>query len=426
MNKDELTAEKAALEEQYEEFKKKGLNLTMARGVPAPEQLDLSINMLLHCLDGDYKSKSGADCRSYGVLDGIPEAKELFMEMLGVGADEIIVGGNSSLQMMYDTIIRAMQLGVLDSEKPWCKYDSVKFLCPAPGYDRHFAMCEALGIEMITVPYKEDGPDMDEVERLVASDEAIKGIWCVPMYSNPTGITYSEEVVRRFANLKPVAKDFRIFWDNAYCVHHLTNDHAHLLNIIEECKKAGNPNMVFEFSSTSKISFPGGGLAVICASKDNIDFIKKQMAFQTIGFDKLNQLRHAKYFKNFEGVTEHMRHHAAIIYPKFEVVLYMLEKEIEPLGIGKWTNPKGGYFISFDSLPGCAKRIVALAKEGGVVLTGAGATFPYGKDPNDSNIRIAPTYPSVGELLQAMVLFCICVRLASVEKLLEEIKALKN
>lgn len=421
MTKEQLAEEKAALCEKYDEFKSKGLNLTMARGVPAPEQLDLSINMLLHCLDGDTMSKSGIDCRSYGVLDGIPEAKELFMEMLGVGADEVIVGGNSSLQMMYDTIIRALQLGVLGSEKPWCKYDKVKFLCPAPGYDRHFAMCEALGIEMITIEYKEDGPDMDEVERLVSSDPTIKGIWCVPMYSNPTGITYSDEVVRRFANLKPAASDFRIFWDNAYCVHHLVDkNQAHLLNIIEECKKAGNPNMVFEFSSTSKISFPGGGLAVICASKDNIDFIKKQMAIQIIGYDKLNQLRHAKYFKNFEGITEHMRHHAAIIRPKFEVVLYKLEQEIAPLGIATWTKPHGGYFISFNGMDGTAKRIVALCKEAGVTLTSAGATYPYGKDPHDSNIRIAPTYPSVSDLLKAIDLFCICVRLASVEKLIEK------
>ena len=421
MNKEQLSEEQALLKEKYEEFKGKGLSLTMARGVPAPEQLDLSINMLLHCLDGDTKSKSGADCRSYGVLDGIPEAKELFMEMLGVGADEVIVGGNSSLQMMYDTIIRALQLGVLGSEKPWCKYDKVKFLCPVPGYDRHFAMCEALGIEMIPVEYKEDGPDMDEVERLAASDETIKGIWCVPMYSNPTGITYSDEVVRRFANLKPAAKDFRIFWDNAYCVHHLVNEgQDHLLNIIEECKKAGSPDMVFEFSSTSKISFPGGGLAVICASKANIDFIKKQMAMQTIGFDKLNQLRHAKFFKNYEGIVEHMKHHAAIIRPKFEVVLYKLEQELKPLGIANWTKPRGGYFISFDAMEGTAKRIVALAKEAGVTMTDAGATYPYGKDPRDSNIRIAPTYPSVSDLLKAIDLFCVCVRLAAVEKLLDK------
>lgn len=418
MNKGQLADEKKALDAEYAAIRDKGLKLTMARGIPAPEQLDLSINMLLHCLDGDYKSKSGVDCRSYGVLDGIPEAKELFMEMLDVNADEVLVGGNSSLQMEYDTLIRAMQLGVLGSEKPWCRYDKVKFLCPVPGYDRHFAMCEALGIDMIPIEYKKDGPDMDEVERLVSSDESVKGIWCVPMYSNPTGITYSDDVVRRFAGLKPAANDFRIFWDNAYCVHHLSDDHDHLLNIIEECRKAGKPDMVFEFSSTSKISFPGGGIAAICASKENIEYIKSQMAFQTIGFDKLNQLRHAKYFKNFEGIKEHMRAHAAIIRPKFEVVLYMLEKELLPRGLGEWTRPKGGYFISFNAPEGTAKRIVALAKEGGVVLTGAGATYPYGKDPHDSNIRIAPTYPSVSDLRQAMELFCVCVRLATVEKLL--------
>lgn len=418
MSKQQLEQEKEQLEKQYADFKAKGLKLDMSRGKPAPEQLNLTLDMLLHCLDGDYKSSNGIDCRNYGVLDGIPEAKALFQEMLGVTSEEIIVGGNSSLQLMYDTIIRALQLGVLGSEKPWSKYDHVKFLCPAPGYDRHFAICQALGIEMITVEYKDDGPDMDMIEKLVSEDEEIKGIWCVPMYSNPTGITYSDEVVKRFANLKPKAKDFRIFWDNAYCVHHLSEDRDKLLNIIEECKKAGNPDMVLEFTSTSKISFPGGGLAVIAASKANIDFIKSQMTYQTIGFDKLNQLRHAKYFKDYESITAHMKHHAAIIRPKFDVVLYMLDKEIEPLGIGKWNSPKGGYFISFNALPGCAKRIVALAKEAGVVMTGAGATYPYGKDPQDSNIRIAPTYPSVEELKQAMEIFCVCVRLASVEVLL--------
>lgn len=421
MTKEQLSAEKQKLEKEYDAYKAKGLKLDMSRGKPAPEQLNLSLDMLLHCLDGNYKSSNGIDCRNYGVLDGIPEAKALFTEMLGVNNDEIIVGGNSSLQLMYDTLIRAMQLGVLGSDKPWCKYESVKFICPAPGYDRHFAICEALGIEMIPVAYKEDGPDMDEVERLAASDESIKGIWCVPMYSNPTGITYSDEVVKRFAALKPAAKDFRIFWDNAYCVHHLSDaDRDHLLNIIDECKKAGNPDLVLEFTSTSKISFPGGGLAVIAASKANIDFIKSQMTYQTIGFDKLNQLRHAKYFKDFNGIQEHMRHHAAIIQPKFNVVLYALDKEIAPLGIGSWKKPKGGYFISFNSLDGCAKRIVSLAKEAGVVMTGAGATYPYGKDPHDSNIRIAPTFPSVEELSTAMEIFCVCVKLASVEKLLAE------
>lgn len=420
MNKEQLVAEKEALLKQYEEFKAKGLKLDMSRGKPAPEQLDLSIDMLLHCLDGDYKSSNGIDCRNYGILDGIPEAKKLFQEMLSISEDEIIVGGNSSLQLMYDTIIRALHFGVYGGDKPWGKCDKVKFLCPVPGYDRHFAICESLGIEMIPVEYKTDGPDMDVVEKLVSEDEEIKGIWCVPMYSNPTGITYSDEVVRRFANLKPAAKDFRIFWDNAYCVHHLSDDHDTLLNIIEECKKAGNPDMVFQFTSTSKISFPGGGLAVITASKNNIDYIKNQMTVQTIGFDKLNQLRHCKYFKNFNGIKEHMKKHAAIIQPKFSVVLYMLNKEISPLGIGSWVSPKGGYFISFNAMEGCAKRIVALAKEAGVIMTGAGATYPYGKDPKDSNIRIAPTFPSVHELRQAMEIFCVCVKLASVEKLLSE------
>ncbi len=420
MSKEQLLTEKGVLEQQYAEYKAKGLKLDMSRGKPAPEQLDLSIDMLLHCLDGDYKASNGIDCRNYGILDGIPEAKKLFEEMLDIGDDEIIVGGNSSLQLMYDTIIRALHFGVYGGDKPWGKCEKVKFLCPVPGYDRHFAICESLGIEMIPVQYKEDGPDMDEVERLVSSDEEIKGIWCVPMYSNPTGITYSDEVVRRFAALKPAAKDFRIFWDNAYCVHHLSDDHDSLLNIIEECKKAGNPDMVFQFTSTSKISFPGGGLAVIVASKNNIDFIKNQMTVQTIGFDKLNQLRHCKFFKNYDGIKAHMKKHAAIIQPKFSVVLYVLNKEIAPLGIGKWVSPKGGYFVSFDAMEGCAKRIVSLAAEAGVVMTGAGATYPYGKDPKDSNIRIAPTFPSVDELRQAMEIFCVCVKLASVEKLLAE------
>ncbi len=420
MTKEQLLTEKSVLEQQYAEYKAKGLKLDMSRGKPAPEQLDLSIDMLLHCLDGDYKASNGIDCRNYGILDGIPEAKKLFEEMLNIGDNEIIVGGNSSLQLMYDTIIRALHFGVYGGDKPWGKCEKVKFLCPVPGYDRHFAICESLGIEMIPVDYKNDGPDMDVVEKLVAEDEEIKGIWCVPMYSNPTGITYSDEVVRRFAALKPAAKDFRIFWDNAYCVHHLSDDHDSLLNIIEECRNAGNPDMVFQFTSTSKISFPGGGLAVIVASKNNIDFIKNQMTVQTIGFDKLNQLRHCKFFKNYDGIKEHMKKHAAIIQPKFSVVLYVLNKEIAPLGIGSWVSPKGGYFVSFDAMEGCAKRIVSLAAEAGVVMTGAGATYPYGKDPKDSNIRIAPTFPSVDELRQAMEIFCVCVKLASVEKLLAE------
>lgn len=408
----------AELREQYDAYKAMNLKLDMSRGKPAPEQLDLSIEMLTHCLDGDYKSENGIDCRNYGVLDGIPEAKELMMPMLGVNADEIIIGGNSSLQLMYDTIARAMLLGVLGSDKPWCRNEKVKFLCPAPGYDRHFAICESMGIEMITVPYMEDGPDMYMIEKLVAEDEYIKGIWCVPAYSNPTGISYSDEVVKRFANLNPKAKDFRIFWDNAYCIHHLTDTPDQVLNILDECKKTGKQDMVLMFTSTSKISFPGGGLACIGASKANIDFIKSQMTYQTIGYDKLNQLRHVKFFKDFEGLKKHMEKHRAIIAPKFKIVLEMLNKEIAPCGIASWHSPNGGYFVSFDGMDGTAKRIVSLCKEAGVVLTGAGATYPYGNDPHDSNIRIAPTFPKPEELQKAMEIFCVSAKLAAVEKLL--------
>ena len=418
MNKEQLAAEKERLEQQFNEYKAKGLKLDMSRGKPSPDQLDLSMEIMDH-YGNEYVSENGIDCRNYGLLDGIPEAKAIFSEMLEVSSEQIIIGGNSSLQLMYDFVIRALQLGVLGSEKPWCKYDKVKFLCPVPGYDRHFAICESLGIEMINIDYKSDGPDMDEVERLVSSDESIKGIWCVPMYSNPTGISYSDEVVRRFAMLKPAAKDFRILWDNAYCVHHLS-EHDKIINIIEECEKAGNPDMVVEFASTSKISFPGSGVAVIAASRANIDFIKSQLTFQTIGYDKLNQLHHVQYFRDINGIMEHMKRHAAIVKPKFDAVLSALDREIAPLGIGEWNSPRGGYFISFDSLDGCAKRIVGLAKDACVVMTGAGATYPYCRDPRDSNIRIAPTYPTVDELNLAMEIFCICVKLASVEKLLGE------
>ena len=419
MNKEQLAAEKERLEQQFNEYKAKGLKLDMSRGKPSPDQLDLSMEIMDH-YGNEYVSENGIDCRNYGLLDGIPEAKAIFSEMLEVSSEQIIIGGNSSLQLMYDFVIRALQLGVLGSEKPWCKYDKVKFLCPVPGYDRHFAICESLGIEMINIDYKSDGPDMDEVERLVSSDESIKGIWCVPMYSNPTGISYSDEVVRRFAMLKPAAKDFRILWDNAYCVHHLSDEHDKIINIFEECEKAGNPDMVVEFASTSKISFPGSGVAVIAASRANIDFIKSQLTFQTIGYDKLNQLHHVQYFRDINGIMEHMKRHAAIVKPKFDAVLSALDREIAPLGIGEWNSPRGGYFISFDSLDGCAKRIVGLAKDAGVVMTGAGATYPYCRDPRDSNIRIAPTYPTVDELNLAMEIFCICVKLASVEKLLGE------
>ena len=402
------------------DYKAKGLSLDMSRGKPAPEQLNLTNEMLTHCLDGDHISERGVDCRNYGVLDGIYEAKRLLMPMLGIGRYEIIIGGNSSLQLMYDTIARAMLLGVKGSPKPWCKCERVKWLCPAPGYDRHFAMCEAFGIEMIPVAMNADGPDMDTVEKLVSEDEDIKGIWCVPKYANPTGVTYSDEVVKRFANLKPKAPDFRIFWDNAYCVHDLYDEHDELLNILEECKKAGNPDMVFIFGSTSKISFPGGGIAAIGASEENINFLKEQMSFQTIGYDKLNQLRHAKFFKNFDGLMEHMKKHRDIIKPKFEIVLSALANEIEPLGIGEWSKPKGGYFVSFNGEANTAKRIVSLCADTGVVLTKAGAAFPYGKDPEDKNIRIAPTYPTCEELATAMEVFCVAVKIATAEVLMNK------
>lgn len=420
MSEAQLKEEKQRLEAAYDAFKARGLALDMSRGKPGAKQLEISMGMMdvLHSGE-ELCCESGMDCRNYGLLSGIPEAKRLLADLLDVTPEEIIIYGNSSLNVMYDSVSRAVTHGILGS-KPWGKYDKVKFLCPAPGYDRHFAITEYFGIEMIPVPMREDGPDMDEVERLVAEDALIKGIWCVPKYSNPQGITYSDDVVRRFARLKPAAEDFRIFWDNAYVVHDLYEDGDSLLNIIEECKKAGNPDIVYEFCSTSKISFPGSGVAAVAASERNIKSIMEQMTVQTIGHDKLNQLRHVRYFKNAQGVREHMKKHAAILRPKFETVLHRLESDIAPYGIGSWRAPKGGYFVSFDTLPGCAKRVVQLCREAGVVLTGAGATFPYKNDPQDTNIRIAPSYPSVEELELAMELFVLCVRLASVEKLLAQ------
>ena len=420
LSKEELLELKSSLEAKYQEFQSKNLKLDMSRGKPSIEQLDLTMEMMdVLNSHSDLTSEDGLDCRNYGGLDGIPEAKRLMQEIMEVGDEEIIIYGNASLNIMYDTISRSMTHGVMGST-PWCKLDKVKFLCPAPGYDRHFAICEFFGIEMITVPMTPNGPDMDIVEKLVHEDEAIKGIWCVPKYSNPQGYVYSDETVIRFANLKPAAKDFRIFWDNAYCVHHLYfDDPVEILNIVGECKKAGNPDMVYKFDSTSKISFSGAGIAALVASKANIDDIKKQLAIQTIGYDKINQLRHARFFKNKAGVLEHMKKHAAIMRPKFEAVLNVLETELGGLEIGEWTKPKGGYFISFDSMEGCAKTIVAMMKDAGVVMTSAGATFPYGKDPKDSNIRIAPSFPPLEELELAAQIFTVCVKLASVNKLLE-------
>ena len=423
MTKAELQALKKELSAKYREYQGKDLKLDMSRGKPSIDQLDLSMGMLdVLTSDMDLTCEDGTDCRNYGVLDGISEAKELLADMMEVAPDHIIIYGNSSLNVMYDTVSRSMTHGVMGNT-PWCKLDKVKFLCPVPGYDRHFAITEYFGIEMINVPMTPTGPDMDMVEKLVASDDSIKGIWCVPKYSNPQGISYSDQTVRRFARLKPAAPDFRIYWDNAYTIHHLYDmDQDHLIEILAECKRAGNPDMVYKFASTSKISFPGSGIAAIAASQNNLVDIKKQLRIQTIGHDKVNQLRHVRFFGDIHGMVEHMRKHADILRPKFEAVLETLDRELEGLGIGTWTTPKGGYFISFDSLDGCAKAIVAKCKKAGLVMTGAGATYPYGKDPHDSNIRIAPSYPPLNDLKQAMELFALCVKLVSVEKLLSEKK----
>ena len=420
MSKEELLALKESLNKEYAEAKAKGLALDMSRGKPSAKQLDVSLGLLDTInSSSDLKTLDGTDCRNYGVLDGIPEAKKLMADMMGTTPDHVIVYGNASLNIMYDQISRAYTHGILGNT-PWCKLDKVKFLCPVPGYDRHFAITERFGIEMINIPMSESGPDMGMVEEYVSNDASVKGIWCVPKYSNPQGYTYSEETVKRMAALKPAAEDFRIFWDNAYVIHDLYDDNKdEIADIISECEKAGNPDMVFEFASTSKVSFPGSGIAALATSANNIADIKKQLTIQTIGHDKLNQLRHVRFFKDINGLKEHMRKHAEFIRPKFEAVESVLEEELGGLGIGSWTEPKGGYFISFDAMDGCAKAIVAKCKEAGVKLTGAGATFPYGKDPKDSNIRIAPSFPTPEEMKQAADLFVLCVKLVSVEKLLE-------
>lgn len=420
LSKEELLSLKAELEAAYEDAKGKGLKLDMSRGKPAASQLDMGMAILdtLNS-DSDMKTVDGVDVRNYGGLDGITEAKQLMADLMGVKPENVIVCGNASLQIMYDTVSRSVTHGVMGST-PWCKLDKVKFLCPAPGYDRHFAITQHFGIEMITVPMTPQGPDMDMVERLVAEDETIKGIWCVPKYSNPQGYSYSDETVKRFAALKPAAKDFRIFWDNAYAIHHLYEDRQdEILDILSECEKAGNPDMVYEFSSTSKVSFSGAGIAAIASSQGNLADMKKSLTIQTIGFNKINQLQHARYFKNIDGLKAHMRKHADLLRPKFQSVLNILDKELGGLEIGTWTNPNGGYFISFQAMEGCAKAIVAKCKEAGMVLTNAGATYPYGVDPQDSNIRIAPSFPTPEEMAKATELFVLCVKLVSVEKLLE-------
>ncbi len=421
MTKEELMALKEELTAQYEDKKALGLKLDMSRGKPGASQLNLSLPMLDAINStSDMRTVLGNDTRNYGDLDGIGECRYLMADMMSVKKDNVVVCGNSSLNIMYDTVSRSMTKGV-NGSTPWCKLDKVKFLCPVPGYDRHFAITEYFGIEMISIPMNENGPDMDLVEQYVNHDATVKGIWCVPKYSNPTGISYSDEVVKRFANLKPAAEDFRIFWDNAYCIHHLYDDKQdEILNILEECEKAGNPNMVYMFASTSKISFPGSGVSAIATSIENIKFILSQMTIQTIGHDKINQLRHTKFFKDLDGLKAHMKKHADLMRPKFEAVLKVLNEELNGLEIGSWIEPRGGYFISFDAMEGCAKAIVAKCKEAGVVLTGAGATYPYGNDPKDSNIRIAPSFPTPEEMQQATELFVLCVKLVSVEKLLAQ------
>jgi len=400
------------------------LHLDMSRGKPCIEQLNLSMG-LMDVLDSssDLTCDDGTDCRNYGQLTGIEEARELLGDMMENNPNDIIIYGNSSLNVMYDTVSRAYTHGIMGNT-PWCKLDRVKFLCPVPGYDRHFAITEYFGIEMIPVPMNEHGPEMSVVEKLVAEDEAIKGIWCVPKYSNPSGISYSDETVRRFARLKPAAKDFRIFWDNAYGMHHLYDEKQdYLIEILAECKRAGNPDLVYKFASTSKITFPGSGIAALATSPNNMEDIKKQLRNQTIGHDKVNQLRHVRFFGNIHGMVEHMRKHADILRPKFEMVEDTLARELGDSGIGTWTKPLGGYFIGFESLPGCAKKIVARCKKAGVVMTPAGATWPYGQDPQDTSIRIAPTFPPLDDLREASHLFCLCVKIVSAEKLLEEKQA---
>ncbi len=421
LNRESLNETLEKLNESYEDYKSRRLKLDMTRGRPCEEQLALSMKMLDYpCSEDDCKTAAGVDTRNYGIIDGIPEAKELFAKMLEVSPSEVILGGNSSLSMMYDTISRAMLLGVYGSPEPWVRLPKVKFLCPSPGYDRHFAITELFGIEMITVEMKNDGPDMDAVERLAAEDPAIKGIWCTPKYSNPDGITYSDEVVDRLAGMKTAAPDFRIFWDNAYVVHHLTDEPDKLKNIMEACKAAGNADRVFIFASTSKITFPGSGIAMMAASENNVKVIKKQLGIKTIGPDKLNQLRHVKFLKDIQGIEAQMKKHAVIIKPKFDVVLNILDKELSGKNISSWNKPNGGYFISFNTMPGCASKVVAMCADAGVAFTPAGATFPYGKDPHDKNIRIAPTIPTMDELETAINLLCICVQIISIRKLLGE------
>ena len=420
MSPAQLEAEYAAVSQRFEELKGKGLKLDMSRGKPGKEQLDLVSDILTVLQTPEDCVENGFDVRNYGELTGLPCAKAYFAGVLGCRPEECFIGGNASLTLMYDLISKAFTHGLLHSERPWSKLDTVKFLCPSPGYDRHFKVTESFGMELITIPMTAAGPDMDAVEEAV-KDPAVKGIWCVPKYSNPDGIIYSDETIRRIANLKPAAPDFVVMWDNAYCIHEFEGDYVPFPDMLSICREAGNPDMVFEFASTSKVTFPGAGVSVMAASVDNIKYIVGLMAFQTISYDKVNQLRHVRYLKDKAHTLELMKKHAAILGPKFHAVLDALDREIAPLGIASWKRPKGGYFVSLDTEDGLAKRTLALCKEAGVVMTGAGATFPYGKDPRDRNIRIAPSLPPVAELEMAIDVFCVCLRLAALEKRLGKI-----
>lgn len=417
MSSDELQIEKRKLLDEYNDFKSKGLKLDMSRGKPGVEQLNISAKILdIINSTSDCKTREGVECRNYGLADGIPDIKELFGKLMQVPSDWVIVGGNSSLNMMFDTFTCLMTQGIAGCA-PWIKQDKIKFLCPSPGYDRHFAILDYYNVEPIVVPMNNDGPDMDIVEELVSNDESIKGIWCVPKYSNPTGITYSDEVVKRFSKLNPKAKDFRVFWDDAYAIHDISETPDKLISVMNESIKNGTEDNIIVFCSTSKITFPGSGVAAMASSPNNLEVFKKRYSIQTIGYDKINQLRHMHFFKDFNGMLAHMKKHKEILKPKFDMVLNKLRMNFNDNKLVKWTNPKGGYFISVDVMESCAKRVVELCKNAGLILTPAGATYPKGKDLKDSNIRIAPTYPPVNELEQAMNLFCIAVKIASIERI---------
>jgi DNA-binding transcriptional MocR family regulator len=417
LDSQERSALSDRLNQRYEDFKAQNLSLDMTRGKPSPEQLDLSLDMLSQVTADNYTSDDNTDCRNYGGVDGLPQAKILFADFMEVATDEIIIGGNASLTLMHDTVLRAFALGVSEDMSPWSKGKAVKFICPVPGYDRHFSICEFFGIDMLPVAMDPNGPLMDTVEKLVAEDASIKGIWCVPKYSNPSGAVYSDETVDRLANMATAAEDFRVFWDNAYAYHPLYGEPAPLKNILTACTAAGNPDRVIMFGSTSKISFSGSGIAVMAASRRNIDFMRRQISFQTIGPDKLNQLRHIRFFKNMDGIRTHMQRHAALLGPKFRAVDQVLEAELQDKGVARWTRPQGGYFVSIDTPAGCAAAVVKMAAEAGVKLTPAGATHPYGKDPEDRTIRIAPSFPQEDDIRTAMAILAVCIQIAALKKM---------